>query len=238
MGVICGHRRLKAAMECHHTEIPAIIRRDLAFGNPEHVREIDTIQIEENLQRKDLTPIQEAMALRNFKEKYKLNNVQMAKNLGIPRPTLVETLKIAALGDLIMGDVERLTPPPDEAEHQKLISILAECLKDNSARSVLAFIRKKKAKSLRKGPDQPINSMAKSFSKKALELISKIRVDPVLVKALEGRGIEKLQTHLSTLNNEALAMTLPGTTFRCQVSISMGEKDPPLVSGPQTQSKE
>ena len=101
--VICGHRRLKAAMACRLAQVPVLIRKDVVYGQESFRQQIDTIQIEENLQRQDLNAAQEARAIQQYKTRHKLNNVQLARKLGIPRPTVQDSLRISNFVNGLMG---------------------------------------------------------------------------------------------------------------------------------------
>lgn len=70
--VIIGHRRLEAAKRAGMEKVPVTIARDLTD------QDIQQIMLVENMQRKDLTPLEEA------------KGIQMCLDLGIPESTLAE----------------------------------------------------------------------------------------------------------------------------------------------------
>lgn len=70
--VIIGHRRLEAAKRAGMEKVPVTIARDLTD------QDIQQIMLVENMQRKDLTPLEEA------------KGIQMCLDLGIPEATLAE----------------------------------------------------------------------------------------------------------------------------------------------------
>ena len=73
--IIAGERRYQAAVQAGLTEVPVVIR-DV---DDDEVIEIALI---ENLQRKDLTPFEEAEALAQLSERGGLTHDQIAKRLG------------------------------------------------------------------------------------------------------------------------------------------------------------
>lgn len=88
--IVCGARRYRAAKQAGLTEIPAVIRTltdDEAFD----------LAITENLQRKDVNPLDEAVALLKMKERGYSTKEQAAK-LGKSESYVVQRLK---LNDLI-----------------------------------------------------------------------------------------------------------------------------------------
>ncbi len=96
-GVICGHRRLKAAQKTGQSHVPVLIRRNLFFGQKACREPIQRLQIEENLHHQRLTPIQEALAIQGYLQEHQLSEKETARNLGLPRTNVRECLKIARL---------------------------------------------------------------------------------------------------------------------------------------------
>ena len=85
--VVAGERRFRAYQLIEKKLIPAV----LTSGNP------DEIALIENLQREDLTPLEEAEALARLKKKYKYSNVELGSVIGKSRPTVSEILKLNEL---------------------------------------------------------------------------------------------------------------------------------------------
>jgi ParB family chromosome partitioning protein len=90
--VLAGERRLRAAAMAGLTKIPAIVREGA------NALEIALI---ENLQREDLTPIEEAEALQQLVDKHGYTHEALAKVLGRSRTAITETLAIAKLPEEI-----------------------------------------------------------------------------------------------------------------------------------------
>ncbi len=102
--IICGERRLRAAILCGLTEIPAIVK-DIA---PDDFLEWALI---ENVQREDLNPIEEAQAYRRLAEERMLSQDEIAKRVGKSRVAVTNTLRLLRLPAEVIEWVasERLT---------------------------------------------------------------------------------------------------------------------------------
>jgi len=88
--LISGERRFHAALEVGLTEVPCI---ELDVSN-QHALEIALI---ENLQRKDLGPLEEAEGFQTLIDKYGYTHQQVAKAVGRSRVTVTETLQLLSL---------------------------------------------------------------------------------------------------------------------------------------------
>jgi ParB family chromosome partitioning protein len=97
--LIAGERRLRAAREAGMTEIPAIVRE--AVGTSTLVE-----ALVENVQRQDLTPIEEAVAYRHLLENYGMKQEEIATRVGKSRPAVSNTLRLLQLPDEIQSMVD------------------------------------------------------------------------------------------------------------------------------------
>jgi len=88
--LIAGERRLHAAIEAGLAEVPCIE----ILATDEEALEIALI---ENLQRKDLSPFEEAEGYRTLADKYGYSHDEVAKAVGKSRPTVTETLRLLAI---------------------------------------------------------------------------------------------------------------------------------------------
>ncbi len=85
--LIAGERRFHAAVEAGLTEVPCI---ELSANDQEALE----IALVENLQRKDLTPFEEAEGYRTLVEKYAYTHEHVAQALGKARSTVTEALTL------------------------------------------------------------------------------------------------------------------------------------------------
>ena len=96
--IIAGERRVKASEIAGLTEIPAI-RRDF---NDTQMMEIALL---ENLQRENLTAIEEAQAYKKLKETLELTQEELAKRLGKSRSHITNMLGLLNLPENIQEDI-------------------------------------------------------------------------------------------------------------------------------------
>src|SRR5205814_731045 len=88
--IIAGERRYRAAIEAGLGEIPCIVRE----ASDSETMEIALI---ENLQRKDLSPFEEADGLKTLAESYGYTHEAMAERLGKSRTSITEILTLSAM---------------------------------------------------------------------------------------------------------------------------------------------
>ena len=98
--LVAGERRWRAARRAGLTEIPAMIRTgDDAASLTE--------ALVENLQRSDLTPLEEAAAYRQLLEDFGMTHDEVGRRVGKSRAAVTNTLRLLGLPASIQGMVER-----------------------------------------------------------------------------------------------------------------------------------
>lgn len=97
--ILAGERRFRASQLAGLTKIPAIVR---------HLSDDDmmTLSILENLQRDDLTVLDEARSLQNLVVKQGLTHSQIAEKLGKSRPYVTNAIRILNLPEAILQLIE------------------------------------------------------------------------------------------------------------------------------------
>ena len=88
--IIAGERRVRAARLAGLEKIPVIVRQ---FSAQEKLE----IALIENLQREDLTPIEQGLAYRRLMEMANLSQEQIAQKVGKDRSTVANTLRLLKL---------------------------------------------------------------------------------------------------------------------------------------------
>jgi ParB family chromosome partitioning protein len=88
--IIAGERRYRAAKIAGLTKIPVIIK---SFSETEKLE----ISLIENIQREDLTPIEEAQAYKHLLELAKITQEELAEHLGKNRSTIANSLRLLKL---------------------------------------------------------------------------------------------------------------------------------------------
>ncbi|HAT54117.1 MAG TPA: chromosome partitioning protein ParB [Lactobacillus sp.] len=129
--IIAGERRFRASKLAKKTSIPAIVR-DVT---EEQMMEVAVL---ENLQREDLTPLEEAQAYDSLMKKLKLTQAEVSKRLGKSRPYIANYLRLLGLpssvkqliqkGQLAMGQARTLLSLKDKT---KLEALAKRAVKDN-----------------------------------------------------------------------------------------------------------
>lgn len=116
--LVAGERRWRAAKRAGLHQIPAVIRE--TTGGPTLVEALI-----ENVQRQDLTPLEEAHAYQQLLENYGMTQEQVASRVGKSRPAISNTLRLLQLpleiqemvdsGDLSAGHARALIGLEDTA---------------------------------------------------------------------------------------------------------------------------
>ena len=88
--LVAGERRFRASKLAKQSTIPAIVRA----MSDEQMMEVAVL---ENLQREDLTPLEEAQAYQTLMEKLSLTQAQVAAKLGKSRPYIANYLRLLGL---------------------------------------------------------------------------------------------------------------------------------------------
>jgi ParB family chromosome partitioning protein len=99
--IISGERRFRAALEAGLVEIPAI---ELDVTEEEALE----IALIENLQRKDLTPFEEAEGYRALAEIHEYTHEQIAKSVGKSRVAVTESLGLLQMPPRVRSAVQAL----------------------------------------------------------------------------------------------------------------------------------
>lgn len=88
--IVVGERRFRAAKEADLNVVPAVVR-DLSE------QQMMELAVLENLQREDLTPIEEASAYQMLMERLHLTQEELAKRLGKSRPHIANHVRLLSL---------------------------------------------------------------------------------------------------------------------------------------------
>src|SRR5262245_7375181 len=97
--LIAGERRLRAAQLAGVDEVPVVIRE---AAPPERLR----LALIENLQREELTALEEAEAYRQLMEVYGLTQEDIASQVGKSRPAIANALRLLSLPEAVKAQLE------------------------------------------------------------------------------------------------------------------------------------
>jgi len=144
--IIAGERRWRSAQSAGLEEVPCI-EMDVDDA------EVAEIALIENMQRKDLTPWEEADGLRALCERFGYTHEEVARKVGKSRSTVTEALSIAAIPDSIREIcraceitsksllLQIVRQPDDESMRSMAEQIAAEGLtRDGARRARKAYI--------------------------------------------------------------------------------------------------
>lgn len=98
--LVAGERRWRAAKKIGLTEIPSIVRES-------DDRSLLTEALVENLQREDLSPLEEATAYQELLEDFGLTHEEVGKRVGKSRSAITNSLRLLQLPAAIQGKLER-----------------------------------------------------------------------------------------------------------------------------------
>lgn len=153
--IIAGERRFRAMTKLEWSEVPAIVR-NLSD------KETASVALIENLQREELTAIEEALAYQKLLELHELTQEALAQRLGKGQSTVANKIRLLKLPDAIQESIlkreiserhARALMPIKDEEIQ--ISIFKEALEQNF-----------NVKQLEKRVDEYLNPPVKDDSKK------------------------------------------------------------------------
>ncbi|WP_114416795.1 ParB/RepB/Spo0J family partition protein [Marinospirillum perlucidum] len=140
--IIAGERRWRAAQLAELEFIPALVR-DVED------RDVVALALIENLQREDLNPLEEALALQRLQKEFELTQQQVAEAVGKSRSSITNLLRLLNLhrdvrrllehGDLEMGHARALLSLDENKQLEAARQVVA---KGMSVRQTEALVRK------------------------------------------------------------------------------------------------
>ncbi len=141
--IVAGERRWRASRLAGLKVIPAIVR-DLTD------QETMEQALIENLQREDLNPVEEALAMQALIKTHKLTQEQLAKKLGKPRATIANTLRLMNIneslldfirsGELTAGHAKAILSLKDDEDQRRVADVIMT--KDMSVRQAEDYVKK------------------------------------------------------------------------------------------------
>lgn len=93
--IVAGERRWRASRMAGLTEVPVVIRE---------LTDSETMELAliENLQREDLSPVEEAMGYKQLMDEYGFSQDQVSKTVGKSRPSVANALRLLNLPEEIL----------------------------------------------------------------------------------------------------------------------------------------
>ncbi len=143
--IVAGERRFRAAQMAGLKEVPVIIREM-------DDRETDEVALVENLQREDLSPIEEALGYARLMNEYSMTQEDVSRRVGKARSTIANSVRLLDLpdavqqmlneGDITTGHARPLLGLADEEEINRIASLITA--RGLNVRDVERLVRKEK----------------------------------------------------------------------------------------------
>jgi ParB family chromosome partitioning protein len=186
--VVAGERRFRAAKIAGLTEIPVLIR---SFSELEKTE----IALIENLQREDLSPVEEAQGYKTLIDAGSLTQEQVAQRVGKSRATVANSLRLLKLNADVLEalDKGRIT-----AGHARaLLAVQDEAARNRLFRRVL-----EQELSVREVEQEAARSQDQGGTKDKAERSKEPAKSPEL-RSLEQNLVERLGTKVSIRGSES-----------------------------------
>ena len=166
--LVAGERRFKASKLAGLKKIPAIVTK----GNPLE------ISIIENLQRENLSPIEEAEALNRMVENHGYTQDKLAFVIGKAKSTVSETLSLTRLPEEIKSEVRRAEQYPRRllleiaklGSNKEMISLFTKIKEGNLKSDQVRQITRKKQEKTQRTPAALAIDKALSLSNQLLKI--------------------------------------------------------------------
>lgn len=185
--IVAGERRFRASRMAGLTEIPAVIRE---------LSDNETMELAliENLQREDLSPIEEAKGYKTLIDTYSMSQEQVAQTVGKSRPAVANTMRLLLLPDDVIELVEKGELSSGHA--RALLSLENKTLMSNVAEEIIKknlTVRQveKMVKDLLKKPKERTRTAPKKpsyFSEVELALSEYLGNKVVVTASKDGKG--------------------------------------------------
>ncbi len=168
--IIAGERRWRAAQLAHLESVPALVRE---FSDEAAI----ALALIENIQREDLNPLEEAVAMQRFADEFSLTHQQVAEAVGKSRVAVTNLMRLLALhdevkrslehGDLDMGHARALLALPTGQQVAASRQVIDKGL---SVRQTEALVRQllaeKPESASTRAPDPNVRKLQESLSEK------------------------------------------------------------------------
>lgn len=183
--IIAGERRWRASQIAGMDTIPALIK---PVGDEAAI----AMSLIENIQRENLNPIEEAMALKRLQDEFELTQQEVADAVGKSRATVTNLIRLIGLsvdvrkmlehGDLEMGHARALLTLDDTRQSEAARSVVGRGL---SVRQTEALVRR-----LTAGPQEQDKPAALDPDIKNLEenLSDKLGAKVLIQHTAKGKG--------------------------------------------------
>jgi ParB family transcriptional regulator, chromosome partitioning protein len=129
--LVAGERRLRAAKGLNWEKVPCVVRRGVGSGSSSL-----ELALIENIQRTDLNPIEEALALKKLNEEYGMTHEEIGERVGRSRVGVTNIIRVLQLpaeiqrgimeGKIMSGHARAILMIPDEEKQIRFYRHLVE----------------------------------------------------------------------------------------------------------------
>jgi len=205
--IIAGERRWRASQIAGLDSIPAIIK---LVGDEATI----AMSLIENIQRENLNPIEEAMALKRLQDEFELTQQEVADAVGKSRATVTNLMRLIGLsidvrrmlehGDLEMGHARALLSLPDIQQSEAARSVVGKGLSVRQTESLVRRFIAQGGSNNRAGPKM-VDSDIKNLEE---NLADKLGAKVMIQHTVKGKGqlvlkynsLDELEGILSHIN--------------------------------------
>ena len=167
--IIAGERRWRASQIAQLDKVPALIR-----NVPDEAA--IAMALIENIQREDLNPMEEALALHRLQEEFQLTQMQVAEAVGKNRATVANLLRLMNLnedvkrllehGDIEMGHARALLGLSGEHQSQAATEVVGKAMTVRQAEALVRDFSKPQSKKTADKPDPDIIRLERMLGEK------------------------------------------------------------------------
>ena len=172
--IIAGERRWRAAQIAGLDEVPAVIRE----ATPQMMLELARV---ENLQRTDLSPLEEARGYQMLVEEHHLTHEQIATAVGRNRVTITNTLRLLQLPDEVKEALITMPKVFTEGHARAVLQINGDAERILATKQIIAQMM-----SVRQAEE-----LARRYNEAALKLTPDRRGGRVRQQSYETRALEE-----------------------------------------------
>ena len=128
--IVAGERRYRASVLANLDKVPCIVKE---YND----QQVETLAVIENIQREDLSPLEEAKAYKSLIDNYNYNQTELATIVGKKQSTIANKLRLLKLSDdvKVALNAKQITERHARAmlslDNEKQYQVLKEVLKKN-----------------------------------------------------------------------------------------------------------
>ena len=167
--IIAGERRWRAAKLAGLTHVPAIVR-DMSD------QVAIALALIENIQRQDLNPMEQALALQRFHEEFGLSHQEIAETVGKARASVSNLLRLLSLEESVkvlldeqkidMGHARALLPLKKTEQAKIAQQVVAKGLSVRQTEQLVRELQKPVSSSEKAKPSSDINQLIEKLTEK------------------------------------------------------------------------